>query len=179
MATLKENLQEIKRQKDTYIKPENLKKDITIFGITGELETNNINILNEALHTIVPDTNNDIYEIYSFKDNGLVFPDDITLANPQYGGTLSGNADDIIDAGILHKDTNIYQYFIISNWVYHLDKMLNFNATTPSGFVYCTTNFSWYGNGKNSIWIATTNDLNHTLNSYDNITALTLQEVSM
>lgn len=43
MATLKENLQEIKRQKDTYIKPGNIKKDITVFGITGELEINNIN----------------------------------------------------------------------------------------------------------------------------------------
>ena len=71
MSTLKENLQEIKRQKDTYIKPENLKKDITIFGITGELEISNINKLNEALHTIVPATNTDIYEIYSFKENGL------------------------------------------------------------------------------------------------------------
>ena len=178
MVTLKENLQEIKRQKDTYIKPENLKKGITIFGITGELEISNINKLNEALHTIVPDTNTDIYEIYSFKENDLVFPDNITLADPQYGSTLSGNADDIIDAGILYKDTNIYQYFII-NWAYYLDKMLNFNASTPDGVVYRTTNFSWYGNGKSSIWIATTNDLNNTLSSYNNITALTLQEVSM
>mgnify|MGYP004558942413 FL=1 len=35
MATLEENLQEIKNQKDTYIKPENLKEGITCFGITG------------------------------------------------------------------------------------------------------------------------------------------------
>lgn len=37
MATLEENLQEIKRQKDTFIKPENLKEGITCFGITGTL----------------------------------------------------------------------------------------------------------------------------------------------
>ena len=178
MATLEENLQEIKRQKDTFIKPENIKKDITIFGITGKLENSSINKLNEALHTIVPTTNTDIYEIYSFKDNGLIFPDNITLANPQYGSSLSGSVNDIIDAGILYKDTIIYQYFIM-NWAYYLDKMLNFTATTPNGFIYCTTNFSWYGNGKSSIWIATTNDQNNTLSSYSNITALTLQEVSM
>ena len=39
MATLTENLTEIKRQKDTYILPENLKKDITVFGVTGTLES--------------------------------------------------------------------------------------------------------------------------------------------
>lgn len=43
MATLTENLEEIKRQKDTYIKPENIKKDITVFGITGTLEESNSN----------------------------------------------------------------------------------------------------------------------------------------
>ena len=38
MASLTENLTEIKRQKDTYILPENLKKDVTVFGITGTYE---------------------------------------------------------------------------------------------------------------------------------------------
>ena len=40
MSTLKENLQEIKRQKDTYIKPENIKKDVTVLGVTGTYESN-------------------------------------------------------------------------------------------------------------------------------------------
>ena len=39
MATLTENLTEIKRQKDTYILPENIKKDVTVFGVTGTLES--------------------------------------------------------------------------------------------------------------------------------------------
>lgn len=38
MGTLKENLTEIKRQKDTYLLPENLKQDVTVLGITGTLE---------------------------------------------------------------------------------------------------------------------------------------------
>ena len=35
MSELNEKLLEIKRQKDTYILPENLKKDVEVFGITG------------------------------------------------------------------------------------------------------------------------------------------------
>lgn len=38
MATLKENLQEIKNQKDTYLLPENLKSGVTCLGITGTME---------------------------------------------------------------------------------------------------------------------------------------------
>ena len=33
-----DNLNEIKRQKDEYIIPENIKKDITVYGVTGTLE---------------------------------------------------------------------------------------------------------------------------------------------
>lgn len=35
MATLKENLQEIKNQKDTYLLPENFKNGVTCLGVTG------------------------------------------------------------------------------------------------------------------------------------------------
>ena len=38
MSELNEKLLEIKRQKDTYIIPENIKKDITVYGVTGTLE---------------------------------------------------------------------------------------------------------------------------------------------
>lgn len=38
MSELKTKLEEIKRQKDTYIIPENLKKDVTVYGVTGTLE---------------------------------------------------------------------------------------------------------------------------------------------
>lgn len=49
MASLTENLTEIKRQKDTYILPENLKKDVTVFGITGTLESSGTEDLQEQL----------------------------------------------------------------------------------------------------------------------------------
>ena len=39
MSELNDKLLEIKRQKDTYILPENLKKDVTAFGITGTLDS--------------------------------------------------------------------------------------------------------------------------------------------
>ena len=39
MSKLNEKLQEIKRQKDEYIRPENLKKDVTVYGVTGTLES--------------------------------------------------------------------------------------------------------------------------------------------
>lgn len=38
MSELSEKLQEIKRQKDTYITPNNLRKDVTALGITGTLD---------------------------------------------------------------------------------------------------------------------------------------------
>ena len=39
MSDLGDKLLEIKRQKDTYILPENIKKDVTVYGVTGILET--------------------------------------------------------------------------------------------------------------------------------------------
>lgn len=38
MSQLNDNLVEIKRQKDTYLLPENLKKDVELLGVTGTLE---------------------------------------------------------------------------------------------------------------------------------------------
>lgn len=42
MSELNEKLLEIKRQKDTYILPENIKKDITVYGVTGTLDVDGI-----------------------------------------------------------------------------------------------------------------------------------------
>ena len=39
MSDLNDKLLEIKRQKDEYILPENLKKDVTVYGVTGTLES--------------------------------------------------------------------------------------------------------------------------------------------
>lgn len=52
--TLVENLEEIKRQKDTYIKPENIKKNIQIFDIIGTLESDPGQ--GEDIPWILPDT---------------------------------------------------------------------------------------------------------------------------
>ncbi len=38
MNTLIDNIIEIKRQKDTYIKSGNLKKDVEVFGVIGNLD---------------------------------------------------------------------------------------------------------------------------------------------
>ena len=38
MSQLNDNLTEILRQKNTYLLPENLKKDITCLGVTGTYE---------------------------------------------------------------------------------------------------------------------------------------------
>lgn len=60
MSTLKENLEEIKRQKDTYIKPENLKKDITVFGVTGNYSgTTNVKHFNSVEEMNSSTNNND------------------------------------------------------------------------------------------------------------------------
>ena len=39
MSDLGDKLVEIKRQKDTYILPENIRKNVTVYGVTGTLET--------------------------------------------------------------------------------------------------------------------------------------------
>ena len=39
MSQLQDNLNEIKRQKDLYLLPENIKKDVTVLGVTGTLDT--------------------------------------------------------------------------------------------------------------------------------------------
>lgn len=44
MSILKDNLQEIKTQKDTYLLPENIKKGITVLGITGTYEYSNVRL---------------------------------------------------------------------------------------------------------------------------------------
>ena len=56
MATLEENLQEIKNQKDTFIKPENLKEGITCFGITGTLTGNTTTKIYDTVETMQADT---------------------------------------------------------------------------------------------------------------------------
>lgn len=38
MSTLQDGLDQIKLQKDTYIIPSNIKKNVTVFGVTGTLE---------------------------------------------------------------------------------------------------------------------------------------------
>lgn len=42
MSQLVNNLINIKNQKDTYILPENIKKNVTVYGVTGTLEADNI-----------------------------------------------------------------------------------------------------------------------------------------
>ena len=39
MSSLNDKLLEIKRQKDTYILPENIRKNVTVYGVTGTLES--------------------------------------------------------------------------------------------------------------------------------------------
>ena len=68
MASLTENLTEIKRQKDTYILPENLKKGVTAFGITGTLQYMvktfaTMEEMNNAASTLPEDTIGVVYGI--------------------------------------------------------------------------------------------------------------------
>lgn len=56
MATLKENLQEIKTQKDTYLLPENLKKGVQIFNIVGTYEGGNADSVSNYITTNITDT---------------------------------------------------------------------------------------------------------------------------
>lgn len=48
MSQLQDNLNEILRQKNTYLLPANLKKDITLLGVTGSYETTILDVSDDS-----------------------------------------------------------------------------------------------------------------------------------
>jgi hypothetical protein len=60
MSTLQDGLDQIKLQKDTYIIPGNIKKDVTVFGVTGTLESGAQGVaLYESVALMLADTTQD------------------------------------------------------------------------------------------------------------------------
>lgn len=72
---LLDNLNEIKNQKGTYLLPENIKKDVTVLGVTGTLESND---LSDYFNLEPPNLINGYS--YSFKDLILKIPDNLDLS---------------------------------------------------------------------------------------------------
>ena len=72
---LLDNLNEIKNQKDTYLLPENIKKGVSILGVTGTLESNDLS----DYFYLAPPNLIDNYS-YSFNDLILKIPDNLDLS---------------------------------------------------------------------------------------------------
>ena len=120
MSELQEKLLEIKRQKDTYILPENIKKDITVYGVTGILESGSSGSgdvkLFETVEEMQQDPNpqeNDLALVYRTTVdnctstsifNTATFPDEVVLTEPLedyiYGSFRAVNTDTWCDSSI-------------------------------------------------------------------------------
>ena len=188
---LQTNLDAILADKNTNLLSENLKSGVTLLGVNGTYTGQDIDVYTQAIHTLYTDTSNMVFEKHSFADMGLIFPDNITLAEDINGQvpfypyvTDSGN---ILDAGILVNESSnvVYPYFVgDKNCVYAFDKMLNFTTkiegrAETNGYVYANGNFKLYGNGTQMIWISSNSNI--TLDDYTsgNVLSLTLQNQSM
>lgn len=92
---LLDNLNEIKNQKDTYLLPENLRKDITCLGITGTLEAgsarSNIKIFSskEAMDADTDKQPGDVAILYDYTEipvtsemviNGFILPKELPIS---------------------------------------------------------------------------------------------------
>ena len=79
MTELENNLTQILNEKSTKIIPENIKKDVSIFGITGTLESND---LSDYFNLEPPNLINGYS--YSFKDLILKIPDNLDLSQTKH-----------------------------------------------------------------------------------------------
>ena len=158
MSTLKENLQEIKRQKDTYIKPENLKKDITIFGITGTLEEDNSNKV--KVFDTIDSMNNDTNAVEG--DTALVLRNEVSNMNSDSIVTSVTFPAKVIlpeviteskDCMLRSEDVNAMfngnlrldqQSFSFDG--FSMTSMINVQYSSDDGITYTRTEFSSNGN---------------------------------
>ena len=88
MATLRENMEAIKLEKDTKVLPENIKKDVTIFGVVGTLE--------------------DTSEVESAKIFSTI--EEMNASTENEEGDLAV-INEIMARNIVKEDTNVTAYF--------------------------------------------------------------------
>lgn len=184
-------LDAILADKNTNLLPENLKSGVTLLGVNGTYTGQDIDVYTQAVHTLYANTSDMVFEKHSFADMGLIFPDNITLAEDMNGqvpfSPYVTDSSHILDAGILVNESSnvVYPYFVgDKNCVYAFDKMLNFTTkiegrAETNGYVYANGNFKLYGNGTQMIWISINSNI--TLDDYTsgNVLSLTLQNQGM
>ena len=130
MSDLGDKLLEIKRQKDEYILPENLKKDVTVYGITGTYEgsggSGKIKLFNSIAEMNQDLTGNDgdIGVIYSYTE----------VEKTADGKNIDANAlllPETLDASLLSTTIKAWTDIHITQWgsqvQYYVDVIL------PSG----------------------------------------------
>lgn len=118
MSTLQENLNAIKLDKDTNLKPENLKKNVTCLGITGTLETGGIDTSDATA------TANDIARGKTAYTNGIKIegalevlegPADYGPGMIQQYGTNNYDEEPAIQATVLSGDNALYNQIVTPN----------------------------------------------------------------
>lgn len=176
--TLQEKLNNIKTQKDTYLLPENVKKDVTVLGVTGSYEGNPVTVKHfDSLNMMYDDPDkklNDIAIVGSYAENGyekdtaiksLTFPASLTFSsaledgNTEYFRSQDEAVADALDINFSSTEIDIY---LKSN------RFLKSTSGDSVGFYVMYTSYDglhYYYNGMFDVRDTNSSDTRYTLYS--------------
>ena len=150
MSELNEKLQEIKRQKDTYILPENLKKDVTAFGVTGTYEgsggSGDVKLFEtvEEMQLDPSPNEGDLAVVYrediqpvqeDSEFDSCIFPNTVVL-NEAFSGNINGS---FRSTGSGYFDGNVDMSSSSFRFDGFGDKMISVEYTSSDGITYTIT----------------------------------------
>lgn len=106
MSQLNDNLVEIKRQKDTHLLPENLKKDVTVLGVTGvyEGEIGEYNVKINPVFTRTSTIQNSIIEIQEVDFSNITNANLKLASMPNLVSVSLKNTNRVTDFTYLFRD---------------------------------------------------------------------------
>ena len=148
MSELNDKLLEIKRQKDTYILPENLKKDVTVYGVTGTLEagSGDVKLFDTIEHMQQDETaqEGDLAIVYreeiqpvtgDSEFSSCIFPNEVVL-DEAFTGNISGSfrsTDGGWFDGMVDLSSSSFRFDGFG------DKMIRVEYTSQDGITYTRT----------------------------------------
>ena len=140
---LLDNLNEIKNQKDTYLLPENIKKDVTVLGITGTYEGSGGGTVEgikqfttiEEMNNSTGNTEGDLAIVYrntlanmvaDTETQYITFPDTVTLPTAFTGDYFSDDALQAVDSSVSFDSPQV----MLSQTSFVFDRFSDFDEYT-------------------------------------------------
>ena len=137
------NLNEIKNQKDTYLLPENIKKDVTVLGITGTYEGSGGGTVEgikqfatiEEMNNSTGNTEGDLAIVYrntlanmvaDTETQYITFPDTVTLPTAFTGDDFSDDALQAVDSSVSFDSPQV----MLSQTSFVFDRFSDFDEYT-------------------------------------------------